>query len=125
MLAIGNVINEAEMWVRWPSDREWLSDPEAFRFVVELINLLLQAIDPDARPTVWAELRRAFYEEEDESPQLIVSHVLAAIADQPHDHLAIGPLISIIRRWIGEAAIARLRDGLALEPQAAGSQVTE
>jgi hypothetical protein len=121
MLALGNVINEAQMWGQWPSDRDWLSNPEAFRVVVESINLLLQAIDPDARPTVWAELRRAYYEEEDESPQLSASMVLAAIVDQQHDHLARGPLIWIIRRWLGEAAIARLRDGLALEPQAEGS----
>jgi predicted transcriptional regulator len=112
MLALGCVIQAGQraMYVR-P-----LSDPEAFREIVDAINLLLQAIDPDdAHPAAWATLKGAIHA--GESPrsdaEFWASIMVEGIADPTHDDDE--PLIPIIRNWLGEAVAARLKDRLAQE----------
>jgi hypothetical protein len=114
MLAIGHVMKEAEP-ARRPGELGWLSNPEAFRQIVESINLLLEAIDPDAHPAVWARLRRAYNDENDSTfVELYAALVAVSLADPLEaEGIGLGPLIPTTRSWLGEAVIARLKDRLA------------
>jgi hypothetical protein len=112
MLAIGYVIKET-VPARRPGEIGWLSNPEAFHAVVEAINLLLLVIDPDAHPEGWAILRRTIHHGDGSDVELSTSLVASEIVEQSFD--LIGPLIPIIRSWLGEAVVARLRDRLALQ----------
>jgi hypothetical protein len=114
MLAIGHVMKEAEP-ARRPGELGWLSNPEAFRQIVESINLLLEAIDPDAHPAVWARLRRAYNDEDDSTVvELNAALVAVSLADPLEaEAIDLGPLIPTTRSWLGEAVIARLKDRLA------------
>jgi hypothetical protein len=111
MLAIGYVIKNTAP-ARRPGEIGWLSNPEAFRTVVEAINLLLQVIGPDAHPEGWAALRRAVHSGEGDTAEIMASIVVSDIAELSTAEM--GPLIPIIHNWLGEAAVARLRDRLAL-----------
>jgi hypothetical protein len=111
MLAIGYVIKEI-IPARRPGEIGWLSNPEAFHAVVESVNLLLQVIDPDAHPEGWAILRRAVHHGAGSDAELYASAVALEIVEPAGAE--IGPLIPIIHSWLGEAAVARLRDRLAL-----------
>ena len=110
MLAIGYVIKEI-IPARRPGEIGWLSNPEAFHAVVESVNLLLQVIDPDAHPEGWAILRRALHHGPGSDAELYASAVASAIVERDDE---MGPLIPIIHSWLGEAAVARLTDRLAL-----------
>jgi hypothetical protein len=123
MLAIGYVIKGMQP-DRRPGDIGWLSDPEVFREIVDSINLLLQAIDPHPHPAAWAVLRRSMNHEDQGDAALYASIVAQTIADSRFaDDLA--PLMPIIRSWIGEAAVARLRDRLGLLEEDAASGLQE
>ena len=116
MLAIGHLIWETTP-TRRPGELGWLSNPEDFRVLTESINLLLQAIDPDAHPAVWASLRRASNDEEDATlAELNAVVVASALADPEQGECGLGPLLLTTRSWLGEAVIARLRDRLAVLP---------
>ena len=116
MLAIGYVIKEAHPGPRHPPDVGWLSNPDAFRIIVESVNLLLQAIDPKAHPAAQAALRRTFDDWDGLTPELYASNVAGAIADRKFakaaDAVEFMPLIPTIRIWLGKAIVARLRDRL-------------
>ena len=119
--------------------RPLLSDSDVFRDMAESIDLLLQAIGPDAHPAAWALLREtitsvlAIVLPEDEKPRYGVSaeslhgvptptgaplHAAAVamvIADpQIAARINFGPFIPIIRKWFGDDVVARLKDRLAL-----------
>jgi hypothetical protein len=116
MLAIGYVIRDT-VPARRPGEIGWLANPEAFQVVVESINLLLQIIDPGTHPEGWATLRRAVHHGDGSDAVLITSVVAMVIADSLFDKdqdSNIGALIPTIRSWLGEAAVTRLRDRLAL-----------
>jgi hypothetical protein len=116
MLAIGYVIKEAQPGYQ-PGELGWLSNPEAFRVIAASVNSLLQAIDPDAHPAVWARLRTALYEGDMNAPEFNAVIVAAAIADSNNPHQTeFWPLVPIIDHWLGAAVIARLKDRLALPP---------
>ena len=115
MLAIGCVMKQARPK---PRRHDWLSDPEAFRVQAEAINLLLQALAPDAHPKVWAKLNKAVDETDEPSvPELTAGIAAQVLADTKeeifHD---LGPWVSTIRSWLGAAVIARLRDRFASSP---------
>jgi len=115
MLAIGHVVREMAPLPR-PGSPGWLSDPEPYRRMVESINLLLQAIDPVEDPVAWASLRKGVSDEGGD-PELYAAAVVEAIADPEQEEAAdMGPLIPIIRRWLGSSVIARLRHGLMVPP---------
>jgi hypothetical protein len=117
MLAIGCVIRDAAPPPR-PGELGWLSSPEAFRVIAESISLLLQAVGPDANPKAWASLRKARDEYANDA-QAFASFVAEAIARPEMDNeYESAPLLPIIRSWLGEAAIARLSDRLALRSEA-------
>jgi hypothetical protein len=117
MLAIGYVIKEAAPSPR-PGELGWLSSPEAFRVIAESISLLLLAVGPDANPKAWASLRKARDERVDDA-QVFASFVAEAIArPEMDDEWESDPLVPIIRSWLGEAAVARLSDRLALRSEA-------
>jgi hypothetical protein len=119
MLAIGYVIKGVQP-DRRPGDIGWLSDPEVFREIIDSINLLLQAIDPHPHPAAWAVLRRSLSHVDQGDAALYASVVAQTIANPDFaDHLT--PLMPIIRSWIGEAAVARLRDRLGLLEEDAAS----
>jgi hypothetical protein len=150
MLAIGHVAREGagEGW-RPP----WLSDSGIFRDITESIDLLLQAIGPDAHPAAWALLRQAITPvlaavlPEDEIPRYGVSvpeslhsvpipsgaplhaAVLAMVIADPQiaARINFGPLIPTIRKWLGDDVVARLKDRLELPEAhtAGGSQEEE
>jgi predicted transcriptional regulator len=113
MLAIGYVIKAAER----PGIGS-LSDPEVFREIVESINLLLQAIDPDdVHPAAWAIIRKAIRHGDGSDGELQVSIVLDGISDPVKARTAeeFAPLTSLIRTWLGKAVVARVKDRLAQE----------
>jgi hypothetical protein len=115
MLAIGCVVKQARPR---PRRHDWLSDPEAFRVQAEAINLLLQALAPDAHPKVWAKLNKALDEtDEPGAPEFIAGVMAQVLADTKeeifHD---LGPWVSTIRSWLGAAVIARLRDRFVSSP---------
>ena len=115
MLAIGCVVKQARPK---PRRHDWLSDPEAFRVQAEAINLLLQALAPDAHPKVWAKLNNALDEtDEPSAPELTAGIAARVLADTKeeifHD---LGPWVSTIRSWLGAAVIARLRDRFVSSP---------
>jgi len=122
MLAIGYLIKDVPP-ARRPGDIGWLSNPEVLRAIVESINLLLQAIDPNPHPAAWAVLRRSMNHADQGDAALYASCVAQSIADPDFDHEGM-PLIPIIHNWVGEAAVARLKDRLALleEDTAIGPQ---
>ena len=112
MLTIGYVIKGMQP-DRRPGDIGWLSDPEVFREIIDSINLLLQAIDPHPHPAAWAALRRSWNHADQGDPALYASVMARTIADPDYaDDFT--PLIPVIRSWIGEAVVARLRDRLGL-----------
>ena len=117
MLAIGCVVKQARPR---PRRHDWLSDPEAFRVQAEAINLLLQALAPDAHPRVWAKLNKAVDETAEPSvPELIagiMAQVLADTKEEIFHDLDLGPWVSTIRSWLGAAVIARLRDRFVSSP---------
>jgi hypothetical protein len=118
MLAIGHVIREA-------TRADSLFDNlEAFRVAVEAINLLLEVIDPSGDPAAWARLRQAF-DHPVGDPEMFASVVVGAIADPEQEEYAdLGPLIPIIRDWLGTILIARLRERLGLgSPDSAINEV--
>ena len=113
MLLIGHLMREI-VPAPGPARRGWLSDPERYRLIVESTNLLLQAIDPVEDPVAWASIRKGVLNEGGD-PELWASVVLTVIADPQLDE-EMGPLIPIIRRWLGSSVIARLRHGLMVPP---------
>jgi hypothetical protein len=116
MLAIGVLISGLEP-AREPGDVGWFSNPDAFRVIVEGINLLLQAIDPHAHPKAWTALRRAIHDGEwPDDAVLHVSVLAQTIADPERDEdLNWSPmLVRAIRGWLGEAVFVRIRDRLGL-----------
>ena len=118
--------------------RPLLSDSDVFRDMAESINLLLQAIGPDAHPATWALLREtiksvlAIVLPENEKPRYAASEslnsvgapkgaplhaaaVAMVIADpQLAARINFGPFIPTIRKWFGDDVVARLKDRLAL-----------
>jgi predicted transcriptional regulator len=110
MLAIGNLMKE----VRLPYPP--FENPEAFDSTIEAVNLLLETIAPNGKPAVWARLQEAFEGEDDANyAELCAAMVLGAIADPAQEEVAeLGPLIPVIRDWLGEDLIARLRQRLDL-----------
>jgi hypothetical protein len=118
--------------------RPLLSDSDVFRDMKESIDLLLQAIGPDAHPAAWALLREtitsvlAIVLPEDEKPRygapeslhsvavpkgapLYAAALAMVIADpQLAARINFGPFIPTIRKWFGADVVARLRDRLAL-----------
>jgi predicted transcriptional regulator len=112
MLAIGCLIKEAER-----PRRSTLSDPEVFREIVDSITLLLQAIDPDeVHPAAWATLKKAVRDARETTyAELHASMVVVAIAYATDSDVEFVPLTPLIRNWLGEAVVARLRDRLAQE----------
>jgi hypothetical protein len=113
MLAIGYVIRGLGP-LRPSVDIRSLSNPETFREIVTAINLLLQAIDPeDAHPAAWTILKKAVRHGDGSDQELDVSIVVDGIAEPTAAAEEWVPLISIIRSWLGEAVVARLRDRLA------------
>ena len=115
MLAIGYLVKEATPARRSPGEIDWLSDIEAFRSLIESIDLLLQAIDPNAHPETWATLRKVIQTGDwGNYTELNAAIVAGEIAD-PGSVLGeeMGPLVPTIRAWLGEAAIARLKERLA------------
>jgi hypothetical protein len=124
MLAIGCLIKEVPP-VRRPGDIGWLSNPEVFRTIVESINLLLQVVDPNPHPAAWATLRRSLNQDDQGHAALCASSLAQSIAvPDLEGSTEFFPLGSIIHRWLGEAAAARLKDRLALldEDSAIGLQ---
>jgi hypothetical protein len=127
LLAIGLLINDLAP-VRRPGDIGWLSDPEAFRVILESIELLLQAIDPNAHPTAWAVLRRSIHDADQGNAALVASVLAMAIADH---ELEDGiddwspALLQTIRSGLGESVSARLRDRLGLLKEATISEEGE
>jgi hypothetical protein len=110
MLAIGYLVKEATL-----GEIDWLSDIEAFRSLIESIDLLLQAIDPNAHPETWATLRKVIQTGDwGNYTELNAAIVAGEIAD-PGSVLGeeMGPLVPTMRAWLGEAAIARLKERLA------------
>ena len=107
-----------------------LSDSDVFRNLAESIDLLLQAIGPDARPEAWALLRKTAWavipvmagmpttERNAAIPSGAPLHAAAVamvIADpQIAARINFGPFIPIIRKWFGDDVVARLKDRLAL-----------
>jgi hypothetical protein len=86
--------------------------------IAESISLLLLAVGPDANPKAWASLRKARDENVNDA-QAFASFVAEAIARPEMDNeWESDPLVPIIRSWLGEAAIARLSDRLALRSEA-------
>jgi hypothetical protein len=108
MLAIGHVMKVTER-------PDWLFDNfEAFRVTVNAINLLLAVIDPGGDPGAWARLRQAF-DDPVGDPEMFASVVAGAIVDPEQEEYAdLGPLIPIIRNWLGTVLIARLRQRLGI-----------
>jgi hypothetical protein len=125
ILTIGAVIKRVQPVTPGPRRALLSDDPEIFRVMTDSINLLLQAIDPAAHPRTWARLRKALstdyllrVEKTREldrlpaPPELNAAMVASGLADPTGFDL--GPLASTIRNWLGEAAIARLRDRLGI-----------
>jgi hypothetical protein len=111
MLAIGYVIQAG----RRPEYAQPLSDPEAFCEIVAAITLLLQAIDPDhVNPAAWATLKGAIHDgdELNSDAEIEASVVVEGIVEPTRDTEEALPLIPLIRNWLGEAVVARLRDRL-------------
>jgi TraY domain-containing protein len=111
MLAIGCVIKE-----QLTDNPDWLSDPAAFRKKAEAINLLLQAIDPTAQPRIWARIRTALDAADLESPEVSAGIVATGLANPERSNFDLGPWASLIRRWLGAAAISRLEERFASSP---------
>jgi hypothetical protein len=111
MLAIGHMVRSFDEF-------RLLSDPMAFREIVDAINLLLQAIDPDdVHPVGWATLKKAFHDAEGNHAELEAAGMVGAIAyatDADVD-VDVVPLVPLIRSWLGKAVIARIKDRLAQE----------
>jgi predicted transcriptional regulator len=123
MLGIGYLIKEVQLGRR-PGDIGWLSDPTTFQEIVESINLLLEAIDPNPHPEAWTVLRRAI-NGDGQDAALHASVVAQTIADPDFGTgTEFMPLLSISHRWVGAAAVARLKDRLAMleEDTASGPQ---
>jgi TraY domain len=117
-LAIGHVIREAV-----PPD--WTSDPEAFREAVDGVKLLLAILDPGAKLEDLARLKGAFLVDSDDiGAERFASAVAAAIADAEQEQLIdFGPLIPVIRKWLGATLIGRMRERLGLPlPKSARSR---
>jgi hypothetical protein len=126
LLAIGLLINDLAP-VRRPGDIGWLSDPEAFRVILESIELLLQAIDPNAHPTAWAVLRRSIRDADQGNAALHASVMAMAIADHELEDIEdwSPALLQTIRSGLGESVSARLRDRLGLLKEATISEEGE
>jgi hypothetical protein len=121
MLAMGYVMKEvlfADQTVRQPDG--WLSSPRAFSEVAQSLNALLQVIDPDVHPPVLAELKEIFETgEPTDLAKLEALTVAEAIAfpDAKVDLEVLDiPLAAVIRSWLGDAVIARLKDRLGESP---------
>jgi hypothetical protein len=122
MLAIGYVMKEvlfADDTVKQPDG--WLSSPRAFSEVAQSINALLQVIDPDAHPPVLAELRE-FLERGDPTDDVAKLEALTVAEAIAFPDLKVDlemldiPLAAVIRSWLGDAVIARLKDRLGESP---------
>jgi hypothetical protein len=115
MLAIGYLVKEATPARRSPGEIDWLSDIEAFRILIESINLLLQAIDPNAHPETWATLRKVIQTGDWANYTEFNAAIVAGEIADPGSVLGeeMGPLVPTIRAWLGEAVIARLKERLA------------
>jgi hypothetical protein len=115
MLAIGYLVKEATPARRSPGEIDWLSDIEAFRSLIESINLLLQAIDPNAHPETWATLRKVIQTGDWANYTELNAAIVAGEIADPGSVLGeeMGPLVPTIRAWLGEAVIARLKERLA------------
>jgi hypothetical protein len=120
MLTMGYVMKEvlfADDTVRQPDG--WLSSPRAFSEVTQSINALLQVIDPDVSPSVLAELREIL-ETGRPDAKLGALNVAEAIGfpNLKIDDLETVdiPLAAVIRSWLGDAVIARLKDRLGESP---------
>ena len=120
MLAMGYVMKTvlfADQTVRQPDG--WLSSPRAFSEVAQSINALLQVIDPDVHPSVLAGLREIL-ETGRPDPKVEALNVAEAIGfpNLKIDDLETVdiPLAAVIRSWLGDAVIARLKDRLGESP---------
>jgi hypothetical protein len=115
MLAIGYLVKEATPARRSPGEIDWLSDIEAFRSLIESINLLLQAIDPNAHPETWATLRKVIQTGDWANYTEFNAAIVAGEIADPGSVLGeeMGPLVPTMRAWLGEAVIARLKERLA------------
>ena len=115
MLAIGYLVKEATPARRSPGEIDWLSDIEAFRSLIESIDLLLQAIDPNAHPETWATLRKVIQTGDWGNYTEFNAAIVAGEIADPGSVLGeeMGPLVPTMRAWLGEAVIARLKERLA------------
>jgi hypothetical protein len=119
MLAIGYVMKEvlfADPALKQPDG--WLSNSRAFGEVAQSITALLQVTDPDVNLPRLAELRKVF-DTGDSTSELLALTVAEAIAfpDVQVDLEIIEiPWAAVIRSWLGDAAIARLKERLRGSP---------
>jgi hypothetical protein len=119
MLAIGYVMKEvlfANTALKQPDG--WLSSSPAFGEVTQSITALLQVIDPDVDPPRLAELREIF-DAGDSAPEVQALTVAEAIAFpevQVDLEIIDIPWAAVIRSWLGDAAIARLKERLRGSP---------
>jgi hypothetical protein len=107
MLAIGYVIQAGHR----PAHVRSLSEPGVVREIADAINLLLQAIDPD--DVYPAALKKDFDVDrttDSEVAAWAVAHGIAEGlgADEEYE------LTTLIRSWLGEDVVARLKDRIAL-----------
>lgn len=84
----------------------------------EAINLLLQALAPDAHPKVWAKLNKAVDETDEPGAAELTAGIMAQVLADTKEEIFhdLGPWVSTIRSWLGAAVIARLRDRFVSSP---------
>jgi hypothetical protein len=120
MLAIGCLVKGIVYWGskgRNIVQTEWWSDPQIFREVTKSISTLLQLFGPDEHPAMVAGVGKALWGPESEkAPEdcLNVACLAMEIALPEYELTewteAWGP---VIRDWLGEAVIARIRQRIS------------